>query len=81
MRREEFDAHIRKKVRIPLKPCPFCKSRRVVIDNFSSPPYCYFAYCQACDARGPVRPKYAMAKQLWNVAERGEYLITEKKVG
>jgi Lar family restriction alleviation protein len=43
-----------------LKPCPFCGSRMVFVQDLS-------LYCQSCGAKGPSGNSVTQALILWNV--------------
>jgi Lar family restriction alleviation protein len=43
-----------------LKPCPFCGSRTILVQDLS-------LYCQNCGAKGPSGSSVTQALILWNV--------------
>lgn len=54
-----------------LKPCPFCGSEAVHIENYGG--LGHYGYCRSCEARGPLRTidppnstAYQVAVKDWN---------------
>lgn len=46
-----------------LKPCPFCGSPDILINDDS---YTMYAYCDWCGARGAEKPTKEKAAEAWN---------------
>ena len=54
-----------------LKPCPFCGSKDVFIDNPDS--HCFYVACANCGVNGTTTNTKARAIEAWNRrAEGGE---------
>jgi Lar family restriction alleviation protein len=51
----------------PIKPCPFCASRDVVVSPLGTQVRPFFAVeCGECEATGPLSRSYDGAVDMWN---------------
>lgn len=66
-----------------IKPCAFCDSEDVVLDDsgeWDSGPMLYWVQCTNCLATGPRNLNDQVAIQMWNeVAERIQTLMDQLK--